>query len=217
MWSHYFFLVGVARENETLRRELSRLIDKQIVFEELAKENERLAKLLDLKETRWKEAIAAKVIAFDPRSEFLSVHINKGALDGVRPDLPVVTNEGLVGRVGPVFKKESIVLLIVDPASFIDVFVERSNFRCLLRGSGFFRHAELKHGFFLTHLEYLKKISDIQEKDVLLTSGLDQIFPKGIVIGSVVSIGKDSQGLFLKADVLPSVDFAKLTEVLILK
>ncbi len=217
VWTHYFYLVGVSKKNDWLQKEVSALKQKQIAFRLLSQENDRLKELLQLKETSWPESVAARVIALDPRSEFKSIRINKGSRDGIAPDMPVVSVEGLVGKVGPVFKRDAIVLLIVDPASYVDVAVERSSLRALLRGAGLLRKAKLQHGFFLTNLEYLKRESDIRVKDAIVTSGLDGFYPRDVLAGEVMGIEKDASGLFLKADVLPAVDFAKLKEVLVLK
>lgn len=217
LWGHYFYLVGVARENETLQQKLLYFLQRQVSFDELDRENKRLTALLELKQLRWPQGVAARVVAFDPQSEFKSIRIDKGAKDGIQFDMPVIAREGLVGKVGPVFKNDALVLLIVDPANFVDVVVERSGFRALLRGSGFLKQAELQHGIFLTILEYLKKQSDIQPKDLIITSGLDGLYPKGVVVGELEALEKDPYGLFLKGKVRPIVDFTLLKEVLVLK
>lgn len=216
-WNHYLYLVQVSRENEALKKELLAIKQRQITFVELQKENERFLRLLELKESPLPESLPARISAFDPRSEFKTVRIDKGFADGILSDMPVVMPGGLVGKIGPVFKQDAIVLLMVDPASFVDVFVERSHLRGLLQGSGLLRHAELQHGIFLSHLEFLKRESDIQVGDTIVTSGLDSLYPEGIAVGKVVSIQKDSAGLFFKADVLPAIDFGNLREVLVLK
>lgn len=217
VWNHYFYLVGLSKENDLLQKEVAVLKQKQITFRLLSQENDRLKDLLQLKENHWPEAVAGRVIALDPRSEFKSLRINKGSRDGIASDMPVVSIEGLVGKVGPVFKRDAIVLLLVDPSSYVDVMVERSLLRALLRGGGLLHKAELQHGFFLSQMEYLKRESDIRRKDTIVTSGLDGFYPRGILVGEVVTIEKDGSGLFLKAGVLPAVDFTRLKEVLVLK
>lgn len=217
IWRHYFFLVDVTKENERLRQEFATLRQRLETFQTLTQENRQLKLLLGLKEQHWPKAIAARVIAFDPRSEFRVVRIDRGSQNGIRSHQPVVTLEGLVGQIGPVFTKDALVLLIVDPASHVDVLVQRNQLRGLLSGSGWLRHVELKHGYFLTHLEYLKKESDLQVGDTLITTGLDRLFPQGILVGTVTTVRRDRSGLFLAADVLPAVDLTKLQHVLVLE
>lgn len=213
---HYLFLAGAAKESEQWQNKWLAARQKLVQLEELEQENERLTRLLELQQNQWPSGIAARVVAFDPRSEFRVIRIGKGSADGIRSDLPVVALDGLVGKVGPVFKRDALVLLLVDPASFVDGVDSRSQVRCLLSGSGLLSHAELKHGYFLTRLEYLEKKSDVLLGDTIVTSGLDGLYPKGILVGTVTHLVTDGEGLFLKADLLPAVDFTKLKEVLVL-
>lgn len=215
-WNHYFYLVGASQERDLLQAKLSSFGELKAHDEGLRLENERLKNLLDMKQKNFPKAIAARVMAFDPRSEFKSIRIDKGSRQGIAPDMPVVASGGLVGKVGPVFKDEAYVLLIVDPASFVDCLVNRSRVRGLLAGSGTIPNTDFKPGF-LTRLEYLKRESDIQAGDSLITSGLDRLYPKGILVGEVQTVDKDPLGLFQKAKVVPSVDFSGLEEVLILR
>lgn len=215
--SRYLFLVDAAKDEEQWRNKWQAARQKLVQLEELEQENERLTRLLELQQNRWPGGIAARVVAFDPRSEFRVIRIDKGSAEGVRSDLPVVAPEGLVGKVGPVFKRDALVLLLVDPTSFVDVVDSRSQVRCLLSGSGLLSHAQLKHGYFLTRLEYLEKKSDVLLGDTIVTSGLDGLYPKGILVGTITRLTTDGDGLFLKADLLPAVDFTKLKEVSVLK
>lgn len=206
-WNHYFYLAGVSRELPVLREEVELLKRQLAENRELIQENDRLKELLDLKQKTFPKSVAARVTAFDPRSEFKSVRIDKGSDHGIRPDMPVTAAAGLVGKVGPVFKKEALVLLIADPASFADVLVSRSRVRGLLAGNA----------GLLTRVEFLKKESDVQEGDAVVTSGLDQLYPKGILVGEIQGIEKDPLGVFQSAKVAPAVDFGRLEEVLVLE
>ncbi|OGQ06165.1 MAG: rod shape-determining protein MreC [Deltaproteobacteria bacterium RIFCSPLOWO2_01_44_7] len=214
-WKHYLYLVGAGKRNIALENELKILRQKVVTFDELVFENQRLNDVLSLKQNSWPDSIAAKIIGYDPRSEYKSIKINKGSSQGVKTDMPVVAMDGLVGKVGPVFSNEAIVLLVIDPASSVDVIVERSRVRGLLVGMA--KDTELRPGYFLTRLEYLNRTSDLQISDVVITSGLDQLFPKGLLVGTVETISNNRFGIFLDADVVPTVDFSKLEEVLVLK
>lgn len=216
-WSHYFALVSAAKENDRLRGELGELGQIRADREGLQQENQRLKELLGLHQTQWPDSIPAVVVAFDPKAELKSIRIDKGYADGVVSDMAVVAQEGLVGRVGPVYKRDALVLLITDPANFVDVMVQRSQVRSLLAGLGSVRHLQLGHFYFLTRMEYLKKDSEIAVDDRVVTSGMDQLYPAGILVGTVTGLKLNPHGVFLRADVLPVVDFSKLREVLVLK
>jgi rod shape-determining protein MreC len=213
--NHYLYLIGVEKENERLLKEVGLLRQKTLTLDERASENERFRELLELKRTHWPDSIAAQVIAFDPLSEFKSLRINKGFKDGVETDMPVVALEGLVGKVGPVFANDALILLIVDPSSSVDVLIERSRVRGLLAGHA--KKTHLRPGYFLSRLEYLKQTSDIQAGDWVMTSGLDRLFPKGILVGTVESLVNNRFGIFIEAEVVPTVDFTQLEEVFVLK
>lgn len=217
IWNHYLFTVGAAKRAEVLETEVALLKQKESEFQEIAEENRRLHALLKLQKEEWPHSVAAKVVAFDPRAEFRSIRIDKGEEEGVRPNMPVVSAGGLVGKVGPVFKNEAIVLLVVDPANTIDVLVQRSRVRALLAGDGLTQNTVLKPGYFLSKLEYVKRFSDVQAADKIVTSGLDKLFPKGILVGEVESVENNRYGIFLEAKVVPSVDFSRLEEVLVLE
>lgn len=204
-WNHYVALIDISKEMEGLKKEMLSLEQKQNRFQELLLENERLSKMLQLKNISWPEGVAARVKAFDPRVEFKTLRIDKGSRAGIEPDMAVIALGGLVGKVGPVYKEEAVVLLIVDAQSHVDVMVQRSRVRGFLVGtlSG-------------ARLEFIKRLSDVQPGDALITSGLDRLFPKGIVVGKILNINENSHDLFLKVKVSPSVDLDQLEEVLVL-
>ncbi|MDO8493934.1 MAG: rod shape-determining protein MreC [Deltaproteobacteria bacterium] len=216
-WHRYFYLVSVVDENEHLKNQLAQLEQTKAEHEELSQENKRLRELLDLQAKTGRKGIAAFVISFDPNAQFKTVRINRGFRDGIKPNMPVIAEEGLVGRVGPVFKNDALVLLIVDPGSHVGVEASRSGLRSLLSGVGIKKHLELRHYFFLSRIEFLKKNSDIEIEDRVVTSGLDQIYPSGVLVGTVTEIDRDPHGIFARAEVLPAVDFTTLKEVLVLR
>ena len=214
IWHHYFYLVGQAKKNELLTREVEKLQRQTVEMEELRQENNRFRELLGLKQETFPQSVAARVTAYDPAAEFKTVVINKGSDNGIKPDMPVISAAGLVGKVGPVFAKHAIVLLMIDPASSVDVIDLRSRVRGILSGRG--KDTELRPGYFLSRLEYVKQASDIQEGDILVTSGLDQLFPKGIAAGTIHKISNDKYGIFADAEVVPMVDFSQLEELLVI-
>ncbi len=214
VWKHYFYLVGVAKRNEQLAQETDQLRQQLVQFEEWKQENARLGRLLDLQRELALPVVAAKVVAYDPQTEFKTIIINKGAKHQIKPDMPVVSTAGLVGKVGPVFSDHAIILLITDPAMNVDVFDQRSRVRGILVGVA--KNVSLRPGLFLSRLEYVTQTSDIQKGDLLITSGLDQLFPKGIAVGAIHKITNNPFGIFADAEVVPMVDFSQIEEVLVL-
>lgn len=214
VWHHYFWLVSVEKENEQLSLALKSSQGERIQLQEVAQENERLHLLLALPNPLQDKTVVAKVIAYDPAIEFKSILINKGSGEGLKSGQPVVAASGLVGRVGPVSMHQAQVLLMVDPNSVVDVILERSRVRALLVGTS--KSVRMKHAMFLNRLEYLRQQSDIQVGDVVMTSGGDKIFPKGIPVGTVEVIESSREGIFQKAELVPYVNYEELEEVTVI-
>ncbi|MBT3182793.1 MAG: rod shape-determining protein MreC [Deltaproteobacteria bacterium] len=214
VWSSYFALIGAEEENVILREHVAKLQSDLIRTDEVQKENGRLRDLLSYKETFPYQAIVAKVIANDPKAEFKSITINRGVEDGVKPLMPVIGPRGLVGKIGTVDSGSARVLLIIDPNSTTDVLVQRSRARGLVVGTAM--RTELRPSYYLTRMEYLRRISDIKDGDVVVTSGFDRIFPAGIPIGTVNDLEKSRYGVFLDANVVPFENMDELQEVMVL-
>ncbi len=213
-WRHYVALMGAQRESERLGRTVAELQGEVVRLNEVRQENDRLRALLAFQETIPQRTIVARVIANDPRAEFKSIMISRGARDGIEPLMPVVGPRGLVGRVGEVAARTSRVLLIVDPNSAVDAMVQRSRARGLIVGA--LLRTEFKHGFYLARLEYLRRVSDIRDGDVVVTSGLDRVFPPGIPVGTVSEVSTSRYGVFTEATVVPFENMAELQEVLVI-
>lgn len=214
IWRHYFDLVGASRENDLLRKKVSEYRLSLMKLAELKNENERLRELLHFKKLNdLKSVVGAKVIANDLRGDFRSITINRGANDGVTPNMVVLSSRGLVGRVVDVAGNQCRVLLITDPNSAVDVTVQRSRARALLVGKE--TATNLTQTYFLSRLEYLNRQSDIIDKDIVVTSGLDNIYPSGIPVGEIEQIMSSSLGVFKDANVVPFTDFSNLEEVLL--
>lgn len=215
VWSGYVGLIGVEKENQQLKQANAKLEGQLSGEEEIRQENERLRDLLNYKSTVPYQTVVARVIANDPRSEFKSFTINKGFKDGVNVLMPVIGPKGLVGRVGLISSHIAQVLLITDPNSAVDVVIQRSRARGLLVGTA--RRTELRAGSaFLSRLEYLRRVSDVQEGDIVVTSGFDQIYPPGIPVGTLHDVVSSRYGVFQEADVVPFEDFPSTQEVLVL-
>ena len=214
VWSRYVALIGVEEDNDSLKARVAELETNLIRSNEVEAENERLRGLLSYRDMFPQRTMVATVIANDPRAEFKSITINRGSADGVEPLMPVLGPHGLVGKVGKVAAHDSRGILITDPNSEEDVTVQRSRARGMVVGSAW--HTELKAGYYLTRLEYLRSVSDIKDGDVVVTSGLDGIFPPSIPVGSVTDIRMSRYGVFREANIVPFEDLAELCEVMVL-
>jgi len=202
---HYDTLAGFRAENERLRKRIQALeIERQRLLEAEAT-NRRLQQLLEFRAHLPAPAITASVIANSATSWFQSCILDKGSADGVRKGMAVVTPLGVVGQVISVTPRTAKVLLLTDPNSGIDVLVQRTRSRGIISGS-------LENG---TVLKYVKRSEDIQEGDRLITSGVDGVFPKGLMVGTVIKVRKQHLGLFQFIEVLPAVRSERLEEVLV--
>jgi rod shape-determining protein MreC len=200
---NYDTLAGFRAENERLRRRIEDLeVERQKLLEAQAT-NQRLKQLLDFRTTLPGKAVTASIIANSATSWFQSCLLDKGSTDGVRKGMAVVTPLGVVGQVVSVTPRTAKVLLLTDPNSGIDVLVQRTRARGIVSGS-------LENG---TVLKYVKRSEDIQEGDRLLTSGTDSVFPKGMMVGTVIKVVKQHIGLFQFVEVLPAVQPARIEEV----
>ena len=202
---HYVTLLRVQQENQVLKKELRELRRERSNLLNAEGENRRLKKLLDLKSRHEFPSLVAQIIGEDAIGWYRTFFINRGAEDGVLPNMPVTVAEGIVGRVVKSSTDMSQVLLITDPNLSIDCRILRTRDRGILSGS-------LERACVL---RYVNLKSDVKPGDDVVTSGLDGVFPRGLSVGKIQSLRKGSQGLFLEARVIPSVDFSAIEEVLV--
>jgi rod shape-determining protein MreC len=205
-WSRYLFLVGIEEETKNLKKKINDLKAQLILYQEGYLEAERLRTLLALKDDYKFKFVAARVIGREQVALSKTVLINKGTAHGLNAGMPVLAGSGLVGRVMDVSWHAAKVLLLIDESSNIDVIVQRNRIQGIIRGAGF-------RGYVL---KYISKTQDVEEGDVIVSSGISGVFPKGLMIGEVNHIDKQEAGLFLKINVAPAIDFSKLEEVLVL-
>jgi rod shape-determining protein MreC len=201
----YSMLAGYKSENEKLRKRIQQLEVERNQLLEAEATNRRLQQLLDFRSRLPSGSVTASIIADSASSWFKSCLLDKGSVDGVRKGMAVVTPLGVVGQVVAVTGRTAKVLLLTDPNSGVDVLVQRTRARGIVSGS-------LDNG---TTLKYVKRSEDIQEGDRLVTSGLDGIFPKGIVVGTVIKMRKQTLGLFQYIEVMPAVSLTRTEEVFI--
>jgi rod shape-determining protein MreC len=201
----YFLLVGTEQENERLRSENERLQLENGVMNELLQENDRLRDALDFKRTYPPSTVMAEVIGRRSSPVSSTVTLNKGADQGIRKDMAVITAEGVVGKVQAVLPGTAKVLLLTDPGSTIAVRVLRNREEGLLEGK-----------LVSCSLKYVSYYVDIQEGDILVTSGLDGIYPKGLAVASVVKVSKHEANPFQTVVAEPAVGLSRLEEALVL-
>jgi len=206
IWTTYFNLVGTQRQNRILVAANSKLaLENTALKEGLAKEK-RLDDLLAVRQEADFPIIAANAVARDASSWFKSLWIDKGEGAGISRNLPVMVYTGVVGKVIKTYGWTSRIQLITDPSSAVSTLTERTREPGILAG-------DVGGG---CKLLYVGKHADIAIGDLIVTSGLDGIFPKGIPAGEVVKISRNSPGYFMDIDVKPTADVARLEEVLVL-
>ncbi len=207
IWNGYFNLVGVQRQNRILNADNSKLaLENTRLMEALAKEK-RLDDLLEVKQETGFPIIAANAIARDASSWFKSIWIDKGEESGIARNLPAMVYTGVVGKVIKTYGSSSRIQLITDPSSAVSSVTERTREPGILVGDG---GGGCK-------LLYVGKHADVAPGDLIVTSGLDGIFPKGVPAGEVVKVSRNSPGYFLDVDVKPTADITRLEEVLVLR
>lgn len=201
----YLDLVGVRQENARLRAELAREQTQQARVAELEVENRHLSDLLELKQALALKAAAANVIGADASGLARSVVLAGGADQGFAPGMAVLSTAGVVGKTIAVGPSSSRVLLIDDHNSALDAFDQRSRVRGIIAGV-------VEDGLVM---KYVDRSEDVKPGDTIVTSGLDGIFPRGLLVGEVTAVRREGPGLFLTVEVAPAADFHRLEQVLV--
>lgn len=202
----YVFLVGAAQENEELKREIASLESQLLRSQEIESENDRLKELLKVVETDTYPFLSAKVIGEDPSGESLGFLISAGSRDGVEEGMAVISKNGIVGTIVRTFGSSAFFVALQDPSHIVDGFVARSRAQFMVQGEGTLLTGRMK---------YLDRAADLRVGDLVLTSGLDQVFPKGLPIGYVVEVNRPRSGVTQNARLRPSVDLSYLEEVMV--
>ena len=202
VWDGYIGLIGVHGENQRLKRQVDELQMQLQQHKEDIVELQRLRGMLALPISDVGKTVVARVIGSDPaRSQ--TVTIDKGATHGVKPDSAVITPAGVVGRVIHTSNFFSIVQLVIDSQSAVGVLLESTRRQGIVKGTG---------GRDLD-LDYIDDDNDLKPGDLFLTSGLDRVYPKGLPVGVIVSIGP-RRGLLKTVQIRPSADLGRLEEVI---
>jgi rod shape-determining protein MreC len=203
-WSGYADLRGVRRENEQLKRQLAEL---QVRFQQdhaAAEHAQQLEGLLGFQKQIDVQTIAAGVIGAGASPDFRTATVDKGSSAGVKANMAVIAPMGVVGRIVTLSLRAAKVQLLVDRNAGAGALVERSRTQGVILGSG--------EG--LLRMEYVSGVADVKAGDTIVTSGIDGIYPKGFLIGTVESVDRGS-GIYKIIRVRPAVDFNRLEEVLV--
>jgi rod shape-determining protein MreC len=201
----YLTLEGYKGEIERLRQKIVDLETERNRLLEAEATNRRLQRLLEFRSQMPTGGITASIIAASASPWFKSCLLDKGSAEGIRKGMAVVTPLGALGRVIEVTPHTAKVLLVTDPNSGLDVMVQRTRARGIVSGS-------LENG---PIMKYVKHSEDVQIGDRLVTSGLDGIFPKGMMVATVISVSKQTVGLFQQISVLPAVTLDRTEQVLV--
>jgi rod shape-determining protein MreC len=204
VWHDYFFLRGVRAENRQLKEQIEQMRLEQVRLSEDATQAHRLQSLLAFKEQFISKTVAAQVIGSSASDTSRIVYIDKGDNAHLERDMAVITADGIVGKVLQVFPSVSQVLMINDSTSGVGVMLEKSRLQGVLSGT--------PNGEVI--LQRVMSDEQVSPGETVLTSGGDQIFPKGLPVGTVnkVSPGRE---MFLSIKVKPAADLSRLEEVLV--
>lgn len=212
IWSRYVDLRGLREDNETLRRRVHELDRALRERRALARETERLREVLGLQRILPHESIAAEVIAREGVPWFRTITVDRGSDAGVALNAPAISPSGVVGRVIALGPWAARVQLLLDRDCGVGVMIESSGVTGVVSG----QVGLADSGTADLVMNYVPAHAEVEPGDIVVTSGLDRIFPKGLMVGRVRSAGRASEGLFREVRVTPSARFDRLEQVLIL-
>jgi rod shape-determining protein MreC len=204
VWAGYIGLRHLKVENDALKRDLA---SAQVAVQEqraLADRTRGLERLLDLREHLQLETVAAEIIGAAATPDFRTLTIDRGTRDGIRADMSVIAPAGVVGRLVVPSLRSAKVQLLIDRNAAAGAIIERTRAQGVVVGSGDDR----------LRLDYVSEVFDVVAGDVVMTSGIDGIYPKGFVIGRVESVERTG-GSYKRILIKPAVDFSALEEVLV--
>lgn len=204
-WAGYVGLQDVQRENSALKQENEALQIRLQQERAQAQRTDNLRQLLELRERARLDTTAAEVIAAST-TEFRTITIDKGSGDGLTPDMAVISPAGVVGRVILPSGRAAKVQLLIDGNAAAGALVERTRVQGVVQGVG---DGSLR-------MEYVPGTADVRPGDLVVTSGIDGIYPKGFVIGTIEQVDRGTGG-YHQITVRPAVDFSRLEEVLIVR
>jgi rod shape-determining protein MreC len=206
-WNGYIGLRHVYQRNQELQAEMDRLRLEQSSLAEDARQGQRLQKLLGFKQQYIYQTVAAQVIGSSGTDQSRVLYLDKGAADGLRADMPVITPDGVVGKLRDVFPHTAQVLEINDQSSGLGIILEKTRLRGILRGSA------------TGQPEIIDILPDerIQPGEPVITSGGDQVYPRGLPVGVVDRVVNDPERTpYVAVLVRPAANLSSLEEVLVI-
>jgi len=206
VWSNYIDLIHVRKQDRDLKAELDRLRLEEDSLAEDARQGQRLQTLLGFKEKYIYKTVAAQVIGTSGTEQSHVLLIDKGAQDGLKPDMPVITPDGIVGKTRDVFRHTSQVLEISDVTSGAGVILEKTRIRGVLRGDTWGQ----------PEIVNVSPDERIQKGESVLTSGGDAIYPRGLAVGMVERVIPQPEGTLVNVLIKPAANLARLEEVLVI-
>jgi rod shape-determining protein MreC len=206
LFNHYVFIIGVSKENEKLKNSVDGLKNQIFVLQELRRENRRIKSLLKFGQEIKSTKVLAQVVGWDSSGRYNLLRINKGSNDAIKLRDTVVTSKGLVGHVYKTYKNYSDIITILDNRNRVDSLVVKTRSHGIIEG---FTNN-------LCVMKYVTRTDPVNLKDRVITAGLGTIYPKGILIGEISKVKRESYGITQYIEIGPSVDFKRLEEVIIL-
>lgn len=205
-WENLSGLLRARDEAEALRGRVRQLERDTARLAETEAENARLRTLLDFRKTLGGTLLTTRVIGHDAAGLSRTLVVDQGSAAGIAKGAAVLAPEGIVGQVFQVSPHAARVLLVSDHNSGVDAVVQRTRGRGIVEGT-----ADGRCG-----LKFVKRTEDLQVGDLVVSSGLDGIFPRGLPIGHIEAVDKQGQGLFQYGQIEPAVDTERLEEVLVM-
>lgn len=205
-WSRYVALLDLREENDQLRERLIRLEEENLQFKEALVASGRLHRIAEMRHEFDSPILPTEVVGQDVSPWFRSVLLDRGREHGVRSGMPVITDRGVAGLVTATSAHAAKTMLLLDRQSAIDGMVQRSRARGIVRGQGTGR----------LEFEFTMHGDDVRAGDVVITSGLGGLYPKGLRVGEVVEVSGQGPDLIQRATLRPSVDFGRLEQMFVI-
>jgi rod shape-determining protein MreC len=206
LWANYVDLLDVREENERMRRRVADLEEENLQYREALVASGHLQQIAAMRDDFEIPMLPSEVVGLDVVPWFRSVLVDRGGVHGVQAGNPVITAEGVVGLVTATSSRAAKTMLLLDRQSTIDGIVQRSRARGMVRGRG---TDELE-------FEFVVRGGDVRAGDVVITSGLGGVYPKGLRIGEVVEVADPGGRLLQTASLRPAVDFGRLEQVFVM-
>jgi len=205
-YSNYFLNVGAMKKVKELKFKITEMESRIFELEQIVESAKKQNKLIQVHDSINRDKIVAQVISIDSSKLNKMIRVNRGKNQGVKLQSAVVTSLGVVGFVYRLSDNFSDILTILDSKSKVDGYIARTGSHGIIEGN-------LKGQ---AKMKYVKRRDPVVLDDVIITSGLGNIYPRGLKVGVISEIQRQSYGISQKVLISPSVDFSKLKDVLIL-